>query len=67
MEPVLGIGTVLKFDNGEFTVFNISAKREVDALGNIKVIPLVSARGDRGQYSTRVVTMTGPEIEAVIF
>jgi hypothetical protein len=65
-QPIIGIGTTLKFDNGDFDVFHISSKHELDDRGNRKVIPVVAARKHNSPGSSHVVVLTGPEIESLL-
>jgi hypothetical protein len=58
---ILNIGTQLDCDNGTFTVDRIFAKREKDQLGNIRLIPVITAKQGKN-----VISFTGPEIEEML-
>lgn len=66
MEPIIGIGTPLVLDDGEYIVFSIMGKRVTNELGDVKVTPLVIARKHRGVGSSSVISFTGAELESLI-
>ncbi len=63
---VIGIGTPLMLDDGEYIVYHISSKRETDGLGNTNVIPLVAARKHNHKGSSSSIIFTGKELEEAL-
>lgn len=63
---ILGIGTQLEFEQGTFIVFSIGSKRTKDGFGNETITPIISARQNTGNGTSRAVVLTGKELEDAI-
>lgn len=61
MTPIIGIGTPLLLEDGEYIVFNITSKFE-----NGKIQPLVLARKHKGVGGSSLIILTGEQIEAAL-